>query len=304
MATRKANFSGHSGAVYSLQYFGKPGQFTSAGADGQIVWWDVHQPDLGTRLVHTSGSIYAHFRDITSGQMAIGVNRDGIHVVEPESGKEVLTKSSTNVVWFRAISIQNQRVVFVGSAGNMGIWDPPLHQLTIFQYPLPDIRALAYAPDLDLIALGDTQGKISFIHNDSMALDWAFQAHQGTVFACTFYPVGQQLVTAGKDAHLKLWQLDSAKKIARLIRDVPAHLFGIHDIALHPTKPVLATGGMDKSIKIWDAETLKLLRVLDKGRHAGHGHSVNQLLWLPEPELLLSCSDDRTISAWDIFDET
>lgn len=304
MATRKANFSGHSGAVYSLQYFGKPGQFTSAGADGQIVWWDVHQPDLGNRLVHTSGSIYTHFRDITSGQMAIGVNRDGFHVVEPESGKEVMAKSSPHVVWFRGISIENQRVVFAGSAGNMALWEPAANLFTLFQTPLPDIRALAYSPDLAWIVTGDTQGKISLFNSASFKMDWAFQAHQGTVFACTFYPVGQLLVTAGKDAHLKLWHLDSASKTSRLIRDIPAHLFGIHDIALHPTKPILATGGMDKSIKIWDAETLKLLRVLDKGRHAGHGHSVNQLLWLPEPELLLSCSDDRTISAWDIFDET
>jgi len=58
---------------------------------------------------------------------------------------------------------------------------------------------------------------------------------------------------------------------------------------------------MDKTLKIWDAENLKLLRVLDKTRHAGHGHSVNQVLWLGKRELLLSCSDDRTISAWDIY---
>lgn len=304
MATRKANFSGHTGAVYSLQYFGIPGQFTSAGADGQVVLWDLNQPELGNRLVHTSGSVYCHFREIGSGQMAICVNRDGIHVVEPDSGKEVLAKSSPHTVWFRGISIQNKRVVFAGSAGNMAIWKTVSNQLEMFQLAMPDIRALAHASDLGWIALGDSQGKISIVNDGTLKLEWTFQAHQGTVFACAFYPVGQILATAGKDAHLKLWQLQKGSKNARLIRDIPAHLFGIHDIALHPTKPILATGGMDKSIKIWDAETLKLLRVLDKGRHAGHGHSVNQLLWLPEPELLLSCSDDRTISAWDIFDET
>jgi hypothetical protein len=40
------------------------------------------------------------------------------------------------------------------------------------------------------------------------------------------------------------------------------------------------------------------LKVIDKARHAGHGTSVNKLLWTPNR--LLSASDDRSISAWDI----
>jgi WD40 repeat protein len=55
---------------------------------------------------------------------------------------------------------------------------------------------------------------------------------------------------------------------------------------------------MDKSIKVWDLEELKLLKVIDKARHAGHGTSVNKLLWTPGQ--LLSASDDRSISAWDV----
>jgi WD40 repeat protein len=55
---------------------------------------------------------------------------------------------------------------------------------------------------------------------------------------------------------------------------------------------------MDKSIKVWDLEELKLLKVIDKARHAGHGTSVNKLLW--NTNMLLSASDDRSISAWDM----
>jgi WD40 repeat protein len=55
---------------------------------------------------------------------------------------------------------------------------------------------------------------------------------------------------------------------------------------------------MDKSIKVWDLEDLKLLKVIDKARHAGHGTSVNKLFWTTDQ--LFSASDDRSISAWDI----
>jgi WD40 repeat protein len=61
---------------------------------------------------------------------------------------------------------------------------------------------------------------------------------------------------------------------------------------------------MDKSIKVWDSEKLKLLKVIDRARHAGHGTSVNKVLWTSYQNQLLSASDDRTISVWNINFET
>jgi WD40 repeat protein len=58
---------------------------------------------------------------------------------------------------------------------------------------------------------------------------------------------------------------------------------------------------MDKSIKVWDAQAFRLLKVIDKARHAGHGTSVNKLLWTNFDDQLLSASDDRSISVWQII---
>lgn len=57
---------------------------------------------------------------------------------------------------------------------------------------------------------------------------------------------------------------------------------------------------MDKSIKIWEAATFRLLKVIDRARHAGHGTSVNKLLWLEYHDRLISASDDRTVSIWAV----
>ena len=57
---------------------------------------------------------------------------------------------------------------------------------------------------------------------------------------------------------------------------------------------------MDKSIKVWDTTELKLLKVIDKARHAGHGTSVNKLLWTSFNDQLISASDDRTLSVWSL----
>jgi WD40 repeat protein len=57
---------------------------------------------------------------------------------------------------------------------------------------------------------------------------------------------------------------------------------------------------MDKSIKIWDAATFRLLKVIDRARHAGHGTSINKLLWTNFNNQLVSAGDDKRISVWDI----
>ena len=48
----------------------------------------------------------------------------------------------------------------------------------------------------------------------------------------------------------------------------------------------------------------KLLKVIDEGRHQGHSNSVNKLFWSRYSDLLVTCSDDRTISVWKLgFEE-
>jgi WD40 repeat protein len=51
---------------------------------------------------------------------------------------------------------------------------------------------------------------------------------------------------------------------------------------------------------VWDAQTFKLKKIIDRARHAGHGTSVNKLLWTTFENQLISCSDDRTISVWEV----
>jgi WD40 repeat protein len=45
---------------------------------------------------------------------------------------------------------------------------------------------------------------------------------------------------------------------------------------------------------------MQLLKVIDKARHAGHGTSVNKLWWSSFNNQLISASDDRSISVWEI----
>ncbi|HEY9117276.1 MAG TPA: WD40 repeat domain-containing protein, partial [Roseivirga sp.] len=105
------------------------------------------------------------------------------------------------------------------------------------------------------------------------------------------------LISGSRDAHLKIWRVEDNYT---LDQSIVAHMYAINHLVFSADGKHFVTCSMDKSIKVWDAETFQLLKVIDKARHAGHGTSVNKVLWTNFNNLLLSASDDRSISIWDI----
>jgi WD40 repeat protein len=105
------------------------------------------------------------------------------------------------------------------------------------------------------------------------------------------------LLSGSRDARLKIWDVEAGYVLEK---EIVAHTFAINYIDFSPNSNYFATCSMDKSVKIWDSESFKLLKVIDRARHAGHGTSVNKLLWTKYDNQIVSASDDRTISVWKI----
>ena len=129
---------------------------------------------------------------------------------------------------------------------------------------------------------------------------YAFKAHDNSVFTLKYSPDYRFLLSGSRDARLKSWNVWENYSLEKKI---VAHIYAINHIEYSPDGQYFATASMDKSIKIWDAERLKLLKVIDRARHAGHGTSVNRLLWSAHQNTLLSASDDRRISVWQLSEE-
>ena len=299
MELKIAHFTGHTDSVYSLSAGADETTFYSAGGDGRIIFWDTNDPDSGKLIAKVKSSVYSTHYIYTKNQILVAANNDGLHLIDLESNTEVWSYPAPNQRWFRMVEL-NGNIWISGSSGLVLIFNIAVQSIQIKYCGNSDLRSMDVAFDFKTIAMGNSNGEILFFDTFNEELSVVHKAHQSATFGIQFYPSGLRVVTSGRDAKLKLWHKNDIGNWD-LEKEVSAHLFGIHDVKLHPTKPILATASNDKTIKIWDAETLKLLRVIDKTRHAGHGHSINQLLWLKKPELLLSCSDDRYISAWDIF---
>jgi WD40 repeat protein len=177
---------------------------------------------------------------------------------------------------------------------------PELIVVNRWQLGTKSIRSIKFSEKNNFFAIGSSDTTIRIWDIDKQAQTKVWEAHQNSVFSLKFSPDGMFLASVGRDANLKLWNIAEDFRVEKA---VPAHNYGIHDVNFHPTEPYLATASMDKSVKIWHWPSLKLLKVLDKARHAGHGTSVNAVYWSLYKNQLITAGDDRKISVWQLDED-
>ena len=290
-------FGGHRDCVYALERGLQPNQFFSAGGDGQVVRWQLDRPDLGELVAQVPASVYALALHPVSGLLWVGQNYEGLHLIDPVQKRETGSLKLTSAALFDIAFHRNDAFIAL-SDGVVAVLDAD--QLVIRRHLKASdqsARCLAVNPVERELAVGYSDTTVRIFDLETYDLKRAIPAHTNSVFTVKYSPDFQYLLTAGRDAHLKVWDVEQGY---RLHEDIAAHLFAINHLTFSPDGALFATASMDKSIKIWDAQTYRLLKVVDRARHAGHGTSVNKLLWTAYHQQLLSASDDRTISAWKL----
>jgi len=116
------------------------------------------------------------------------------------------------------------------------------------------------------------------------------QAHkEGTTAAC-FILGTNLLVSGGKDAMLRLWDISTEN----CLKEVPAHNFTIYRIIQLGDQ--LITASRDKSVKIWNTD-LNFLQKLDQ-KEGGHRHSVNDCIPI-SANVFVTCGDDKRMIFWE-----
>ena len=290
-------FLGHNDSIYILEKL-DDNRFASAGGDGMVVAWDLDTPDEGEVIVKVQGSVYALAFDQEEGFLYVGENNQGIHKIDLEAKKEVKSIHLGEHQIFDLQIIDGK--LWVGlSSGEVIVINKDLEIINRIKYIKERVRSIdKFGKE---VAIGFSDNKIRIIDPKTMEVSVELNSHKNSVFAAKYHPSGKYLISAGRDAQIKVWDTNEAYVLRE---SIAAHLYTVNDIVFIKDGRYFVTASMDKSIKLWDAYNFKLLKVLDKHRHAGHGNSVNKLLWMNYHDLLVTCSDDRSISVWDIkFEE-
>ena len=148
------------------------------------------------------------------------------------------------------------------------------------------------------VAVGYSDNFIRVFDLDTLRQKREWLAHANSVFTVRYAPGGKYLMSGSRDARLKAWGVASDYRLAG---EVVAHMYAINHLDFSPDGKHFVTCSMDKSLKVWNFEALALVKVIDRARHAGHATSVNKVLWTAHHDQLVSASDDRTISVWNII---
>lgn len=294
-------FSGHRDCVYTLEKALEPSQFFSAGGDGLVVRWDLLKPDAGELFAQIPASIYALCLDEVKNHLWIGQNFDGIHLIDVASQEEIDSIKITSGSIFD-IKI-HENIALIGNLdGTIVVMD--VESFAVKKHIKASdksVRNIAINPISNEFAVAYSDFSVKIFDLQDFSLKLVLNHHTNSVFTVCYSPDYQYLLSSGRDAHLKIWNVNQNYQLQE---DIAAHLFAINDIKYSPDGKLFATCSMDKSVKIWDSQQFKLLKVIDKARHAGHGTSINKLWWSQYKNQLVSASDDKHISVWDVKSES
>ncbi len=292
-----ATLTGHRDCVYTLEKSGTEAVFFSGAGDGMVVAWDLTKPENGELIAKVTSSVYALRYIPERNLLLIGQNQEGIQVIDLKN-KQILKSVALPKVAIFDIVYTSEKVFVAMGNGAVCVLNAESFELeTIIRKSDQSARCLAFNKFSNELAVGYSDHIVRIYDAKSLALKHELKAHTNSVFTIAYNPDGKLLLTGGRDAHLRVWEVDKQyQERGYLI----AHMYTINHITFSPDGDYFATCSMDKSIKLWDAKTFKLLKVIDKVRNASHGTSVNKLFWSAHKNQLVSCSDDRTISVWDI----
>lgn len=291
------SLTGHRDCVYTIEGSDHDAYFFSAGGDGMVVRWNLSAPEEGELIAKLPNSVYALHYLTNEDHLVAGHNYEGIHLLNWVEKREIASLKLSAASIFDIQSFQNDLLVASGD-GSLTVVD--LQKWAVKKKLLiseKSARVIAINPMRGEVAVGFSDYCIRIFSLDDYSLKYEFQAHQNSVFTIRYTPDFKFLISGSRDARIKAWDVSAGYAQTA---EVAAHLFAINHIAFSPSGKYFVTGSMDKSIKVWDTSELKLLKVIDKSRHAGHGTSVNKLLWTSFNDQLVSASDDRTLSVWKL----
>ena len=289
--------TGHNQSVYALQPSLKPNVFFSAAGDGMVAMWDLEQPETGRLVAKLQNSIYALHHHPASNLLIVGHNYEGIHLIDWQNRTEAGSLKLTTAAIFDIQSIDHYLYVGSGNGSVIMIDCRTLNVLREARVAEKSARCIAINTVRGEIAVGYSDNFIRVFNAADLSLKFAWPAHNSSVFTLRYTRDGSRLLSGGRDARLKIWDVN--REYVQHT-EVVAHLYAINHLDLSPDGKHFVTCSMDRSVKVWQTDDVKLLKVIDRARHAGHGTSVNKVLWTSFQDQVLSASDDRTISVWSI----
>jgi WD40 repeat protein len=282
----------HIGPIYSLGRGLKDNQILTGSSDSFVAQWnleDLSQDKFAVKVnkaVYSVCCVYPH--------VYIGDSEGGLTIVDAFSGQQLKYYTLHKRGLFRIkYNSTTKHVYTLGGEGSLGIWRG---LELVRQIPLSEekLRALTISNDGTKVFVAGNAGIIHALDTD-MFNEVETASVKEPIYSLSFHPTKPLLISGAKDAYLRFHHLDNELEV---VREIPAHNFGIYDMAFSNNGRYGLTVSFDKTVKLWDSNSFDSLVRLDV-ENGGHSSSVNACRWVNQTSFI-TVGDDRRIIKWQI----
>lgn len=294
---REIAFERHEAPVYSLTQGRTERTVFSGGAEGIVAEWDLETLRPAAFRIQVGHSLFSLLTLSEKGLLLIGRASGALHVIDLEKREEIRhIELHRKGIFDIAYDPLMDRIYTAGGDGLLSILEgPELRFLRAIPLAEGKLRKLDFDPKVGHLAVASGDGRVHVLENDMYNEVLTLSAHHPGANAVKFLPDGRTFLTAGRDAHLDIWDRSAADEA---LHHLPAHYYPIYSIVSDPEGRTVATSSRDKTVKLWDPYEARFLAKLDRKDHLGHTRSVNALHWSDGSGKLVSTGDDGRVIVW------
>lgn len=292
---RSKEIIGHSGQIFAIAFDGS--FIYSASSDKYVTRWDVVTGQQDKFAIRCDKSPYSISLISNDEKLVVGLENGDLHIFDLLERKEVrFYQQHKSAIFFLKENKSKKHFYSSDADGNLAVWNSDSLKLDVFlPFASGKIRRMSLNSDESKLYLACQDGFVRVLETEFYNLIEEFFAHEGGTTSISLDRENEnRLFTGGKDAHLKIWDLNSKQ----CEKSIPAHNYAIYDI-LFLNNETFVTISRDKSIKIWDKESCTFIQKID-AKSKGHKHSVNSIVKLNDSSFA-TASDDKTIKCFSII---
>lgn len=298
LATRHSPFKlgPHQASVYALARGASDEFLFTGGGDRVVPLWNIQSGQQEPFLVRTEAPVYSLNFDVQTAVLFIGCSNGTLHAIDTRTRVELKAWSldSNGLFDLKSDSSRN-RLLVCGGNGVLTVIEAKTLEV-LRSIPLSDgkLRRIALRGEGDLVAVADNSGLVHVLDADSYQTVESISAHDEGSTAVAWHPSKPVLVTGGKDAYIRCWNMNEGYK---QVLHFAAHQSAIYDIVYHAQHNCFVSCSRDKTIKWWDPNLFDPQGKVDYSE-GGHKHSVNRLLVLGSR--IISAGDDRNVLVFGV----